>query len=470
MENGELTSEELVLMYFEQIDRQNPQLNAYVSLNRAKALSAARQADRDLQNGLPLGALHGIPVSVKDNILLADLSTTAGHRPFSAFIPDSDAINVSKLKAAGAIILGKTNLPALTYDLQTNNSLHGRTNNPWNLDFTPGGSSGGCAAAIASGMSRISMCNDSGGSIRIPAHFCGVYGLKPSFGALETAGILTVKKRKPAELNMRSLISSGMLALSLNDLRISLTVLGNKQLDETSKRLENHPLKFLWIDELPELEVDMQIKQSIQNLVETLSRSGVSLTKFRPDQFDFMETIRMWGHLSNFETGDELPWFTRSIGSLIMRRKYNRIPMYTHLLKPLSKSSYRTLRRRQEELKSKFEQLLEGYDGFILPASSVLAFHHRRPNRKLGHLGIYTTPMLVNGKKMHYAVAIQAYSLPFNVLESPVVSLPIGLSEEKLPIGIQLVGKKNCDFDLLDIAEELSKIIPPIGKPPGFFG
>lgn len=142
--------------------------------------------------------------------------------------------------------------------------------------------------------------------------------------------------------------------------------------------------------------------------------------------------------------------------------------MYTHLLKPLSKSSYRTLRRRQEELKSKFEQLLEGYDGFILPASSVLAFHHRRPNRKLGHLGIYTTPMLVNGKKMHYAVAIQAYSLPFNVLESPVVSMPIGLSEDKLPIGIQLVGKKNCDFDLLDTAEELSKMIPPIGKPPGY--
>lgn len=467
MKRGDLTSEELVLMYFEQIDRQNPQLNAYVSLNREKALSAARQADRALRNGLPLGALHGIPISVKDNVMQSDLPTSSGHKPFSTFMPGSDATCVSKLKAAGAIILGKTNLPALTYDLQTNNSLHGRTNNPWNLGHTPGGSSGGCATAVASGMSRISFCNDSGGSIRIPAHFCGIYGFKPSFGAVETDGILTVKKRKPAELNMRSLISSGLLAQSVEDLRISFEILRKKHIEPAPSENRTQ-LKLLWIDELPELEVDSRIKIGIQHTIKSLDSAGVSLTRFEPTQFDFMGTIRMWGHLSNFETGAELPWFTRSIGSLIMRRKYNRIPMYTHLLKPLSKRSYQVLRRRQEELKVKFEQLLEGYDGLILPASSVLAIAHQRPNRKLGHLGIYTKPVKVNDKKMHYAVAIQSYSLPFNVLESPVVSLPIGLSEDHLPIGIQLVGRKNCDVELLDVAEKLSGMIGSIGRPPVF--
>lgn len=465
MKSGELTSEELVLHYFDTIDRHNPQLNAFVSLDRERAISAARQADSDLKNGLPLQPLHGIPISLKDNVILAHLPTSAGHVPFKGFISERDATIVTQLKAAGAIILGKTNLPALTYDLQTNNALHGRTNNPWNLDLTPGGSSGGCASAVASGMSRISFCNDSGGSIRIPAHFCGIFGLKPSFGALETEGILTVKKRKPSELNMRSLISSGMLAQSIDDLRISLAVIGKKQLQNDTNSVKCTDLNLLWLDELPELEVDHEIKKAIHAFTQSLSNSGVSLTQFHPSQFDFMEVIRMWGHLSNYETGKELPVIARAVGHLVMRKKYSKIPMYTDLLKPISAFRYRNLRRRQDELKLKFETLMNQYDGLILPASSVLAFPHQIPDRKLGHLGIYTTPLTVNDKKVHYAIAIQSYSLPFNVLESPVVSLPIGLSSKNIPIGIQLVGKKNRDFALLNIAQTLSEIIPTIGSP-----
>jgi amidase len=318
-------------------------------------------------------------------------------------------------------------------------------------------------------LSRISFCNDSGGSIRIPAHFCGIFGLKSSFGALRTDGILTVQKRKPSELKLRTLISSGMLAQSIDDLQISLDVLGKRHLHKNrSPRDETSKLNLLWIDELPDLEVDTEIKRAIQKLIETLAIAGVTLTRFDTKNFDFMETIRIWGHLSNYETGTELPFLARTIGNRVMRKKYNKIPMYTHLLKPLSKNSYRALRHRQEEMKVKFEQLLEGYDGFILPACSVVAFPHQLPNRKIGHLGIYTTPLTINDRKVHYAIAVQAYSLPFNVLESPVVSLPIGLNKEHLPIGIQLVGKKNHDFDLLNTAEKLSKIIPTIGKPPVF--
>lgn len=469
MLRGELTAESLVLAYIERIEEQNPLLSAFVFVDREGAISAAKKADLLLKTGEPLRPFHGIPISVKDNIMVANFPTTAGYAPFKSNIQKKNAPLIDQLIDAGAIILGKTNLPALTFDMQTNNSLFGRTNNPWDIDRTPGGSSGGCAAAVASSMSQLSVCNDSGGSVRIPAHFCGIFGLKPSFGTTSTEGITTVKQRKPAELSMRSLLTSGILARSVDDLRRSLSVVGKSRLLLPKNEAEKcDDLKLLWIDELPTLEVDSEMKHAIQNLTKTLELAGVKLTRFEPSAFDFLETIRMWGHLSNFETGTELPVITRRVGSVLMRKKYNKIPMYTHLLKPLSKQSYRALRRRQEELKVKFEQLLDGFDGFILSASSVLAIPHQLPNRKLGHLGIYTTPLTVNDKKVHYALAIQAYSLPFNVLESPVISMPIGLSKSNLPIGIQLVGKKYRDFDLLDVAEKLSEIIPSTGKPSVF--
>ena len=148
-----------------------------------------------------------------------------------------------------------------------------------------------------------------------------------------------------------------------------------------------------------------------------------------------------------------------------MRRKYAKIPMYTDLLKPISSKKYRSLRKHHEILKAKFEKMLDAYDGLIIPPSSVLAFPHQQPDRYIGHLGIYTTPLNVNDQKVQYAIAIQSYTLPFNVLESPVVSLPISLSDNNLPIGIQLVGKKNNDFDLLEVASILDKLIPSIGRP-----
>lgn len=466
MKSGEISSFDLTSACFKRIEKINPQLNALVHLDKENALKEAKKADLALKKGEICGVLHGIPITIKDNIEVARISSTAGFKPFKDHISSKDAELVSLLKKAGAIVVGKTNLPALTYDLQTNNRLFGRTNNPWNINRTPGGSSGGCAAAIASGMSRISFCNDSGGSIRIPAHFCGVYGFKSSFGGIKASGIITQVRKKIGHLKMRTLFSVGMMGQSVDDLKMALNVVGtNKLIPSKRKALPVSDLKLLWIDELSGFEVDKEIKQAFRKLRTQFVDSGVQIDDFSNEQFNFLETIRMWGHLSNYETGNELPPLARSVGNFIMRRKYAKIPMYTDLLKPISSKKYRALRKRHEELKKQFEILLKNYDGLVIPASSVLAFPHQKPDRTLGHLGIYTTPLSVNDKKVQYAIAIQSYSLPFNVLESPVVSLPIALSKNNLPIGIQLVGKKNTDFDLLEVAASLNELIDSVGKP-----
>lgn len=234
LSRSEITAYELVSAHFERIDRLNPRVNAFVYVNKKKVLDRAKEIDNHLVKGNNQPLL-GIPISIKDNISVTGSPTSSGFAPFKHYVPTEDAALVKLLLEAGAIILGKTNLPALTYDLQTNNTLFGRTNNPWNLDHTPGGSSGGCAAAIASGMSQISFCNDSGGSIRIPAHFCGIFGFKASFGGINTRGIITKIGKNPKRLKMRTLLSGGMLARSVDDLKIGLEVIGTQKIHRTQK-------------------------------------------------------------------------------------------------------------------------------------------------------------------------------------------------------------------------------------------
>ncbi|NVK63264.1 MAG: amidase [Flavobacteriales bacterium] len=463
---GELTSLELVEAALSRLEELNPILNALVLVNTENALNAAKQADSDISKGKIRGLLHGIPVTIKDNIEVKGLPTTAGFQPFRNNISEVDAEIVEQLKKAGAIIIGKTNLPALTYDLQTNNKLFGRTNNPWNIDHTPGGSSGGCAASVAARISILSFGNDSGGSIRIPAHFCGVYGFKASLDGISTNGIVTQLQKKAHPLSMRTLLSAGILGNSVEDVHAALNIIGTKKLLPPSKSPpSSSPIKLLWISELKGLEVDRAIKTAMTQLREKLAESGIRIDDYSEEQFDFNETLRLWGHLSNYETGKELPVIARYAGNLIMKPKYAKIPMYTDLLKPISREKYRRVRHRHEEVKQQFEKLMNEYDALILPTSSVLAFPHQSPDRSLGHLGIYTTPLNVNEKEIHYAIATQSYALPFNVLESPVLTLPIALSKKQLPIGVQLVGKKHRDFDLLELASQLDKLIPSIGAP-----
>ena len=171
---------EVVNAYLARIARHNPALNAIVTLNEEGALARASEADAALARGEFWGPLHGVPVTIKDSFATAGLRTTSGFAPLANYIPAVDATVVARLRAAGAIVLGKTNLPMLVHGFQSDNAIFGRSNNPWDLERTPGGSTGGGAAALAAGLSALEMGSDYGGSVRIPAHYCGVYSLKPT--------------------------------------------------------------------------------------------------------------------------------------------------------------------------------------------------------------------------------------------------------------------------------------------------
>lgn len=186
----EVSAVEVLEAYLKQIDKHNSKLNAIATLDAERAITRAKEADEALAKGENWGALHGVPITIKDTFETAGLRTTAGYKPLTNYLPHQDAIAVERLKAAGAVIMAKTNCPTLAADHQTNNLVFGRTNNPWNINYTPGGSTGGGAAAVAAGLSPLELGSDGGGSIRQPAHCCGIFGFKATDRLVPTLGHL----------------------------------------------------------------------------------------------------------------------------------------------------------------------------------------------------------------------------------------------------------------------------------------
>jgi amidase len=209
---------EVLEAFLAQIDQHNPALNAIVTLNGAEARLQAQAADRAVATGQSLGPLHGVPITFKDLFETAGLRTTFGYQSLAQYIPPQDVPLVARLREAGAIVLGKTNLPKGGGDFQTVSPVFGRTNNPWDITRTPGGSSGGGGAAIAAALSPLDLGNDLGGSLRIPAHFCGVYSLKPT--EYRVANSLRSNPRL-----LRHMITTGPIARSVKDLRLCLDII-----------------------------------------------------------------------------------------------------------------------------------------------------------------------------------------------------------------------------------------------------
>src|ERR1043165_1190925 len=215
---------ELVEMVLDRIRKYNPMLNAVCTLDEAGARARARQADAALARGELWGPLHGVPMTIKDALETAGVRTTGGYPPLSNHVPRKDATAVARLKAAGAVLIGKTNVPPLSADGRADNPIFGRTNNPWNLERTPGGSTGGGAAAVAAGLSAFDVGSDLAASVRVPAHFCGVFGLKPTEGRISNAGHIPELPGEPRAVRHMNVL--GPLTRSIEDLELVTKVMG----------------------------------------------------------------------------------------------------------------------------------------------------------------------------------------------------------------------------------------------------
>lgn len=464
----EISAEEVVQAFLSQIAQHNTKLNAIVTLNIEGAQKRAREADAAITRGELWGPFHGVPVTFKDSIATAGLRTTSGYPDLANFCPTADATVVARLRSAGAIVLGKTNLPALAGDVQTNNAVFGRTNNPWNLEFTPGGSTGGGAAAVAAGFTPLEIGSDIGGSVRIPAHYCGVFGLKPTDHRVPVTGHIPELPGRPRGVRHMNVI--GPLARSVQDLSLALSVMAGPDGEDSEippvplectgpKNL--HQARIAWTDNFGGLPVAHETRKSLERLAIEIAGEGASVEYVTLNGLDFCTVWETWGELAQMERASSM-----SVEEEIERER--RINAGSHPEEPLLRGAARRLNanvrqyaatlRQRDQVIFAVDRLFEAWDLLLCPVTVTTALRHCTPG----------TPITVDGIQVPYWIGAMGFCMPFNLSGHPAVTVPLTVSSEGLPIGMQVVGARWTDMRLLSLAAELSDIIGPVRHPPGY--
>ncbi|MBW4636502.1 MAG: amidase [Iphinoe sp. HA4291-MV1] len=471
-----VSSLEVVNAHLMQIAKHNTKLNAICTLDEERALSRAKLADEALAQGENWGILHGVPITIKDIFETAGLLTTAGYKPLKDYIPEQDATAVARLCAAGAIILGKTNPAELASDYQGTNDLFPRVNNPWNLNYTPGGSSSGNAAAIAAGLSPLDLGDDIAGSLRQPAHFCGIFTLKPTDRRVSTAGHIPEVPGMPRCI--RQMLTVGPLARSIEDLRLCLQLIAGSDLRQPDvppvpldipAPVSLQTLRIAWTDEFPAFPVASEIRLAMQAVANTLVETGVQIEQWIPE-FDFAAALQLYNVVVAYTMLYSQPVNMDAVGKTIsvmfrewtqgdkeLRSLYNLTGVLPTFLNPTLKAYFQALEER-DRLIAQMEQALLQWDVWLCPVAMTTAFTHRPKGEAVE----------VDGKKVPYFMASGAYTMPFSLTGHPVVVIPIGQTKNGLPIGMQIVGKRWREMELLAIAQEINKVVGAFQHPSGY--
>ena len=462
-----LSAAELVELYLSRIEKYNPVINAVCTLDASGARARAKQADLALARGEAWGALHGVPMTIKDALETAGLRTTGGHPPLKDYVPERDATAVARLRAAGAILLGKSNVPPLSADYRADNPIFGRTNNPWNLERTPGGSTGGGAAAVAAGLSAFDVGSDLAGSVRTPAHFCGLFGLKPTERRVPNTGHIPELPGLPRAVRHMNVL--GPLARSVGDLTLILKIISGT--DETEwdvppvawQEPQDQPLasvRIAWSADFNGVPVTADTQQAMHKLAGQLARAGCVVDERNPDGFDFEVAWETWGAVAIAErsaTGAERAAervaalnATLGEGWAVARGSAKGVRATI--------ADYAGFLEKRDALIGTLEKFFGGWDVFLCPVTVSPAIPHLP----------FGTPIDVGGATVPYFIAGTAYTCPFNLTGNPVVVLPLARSKDGLPIGVQLVGRRWSDPALLALAEKISLLTGPFVPPSGF--
>jgi amidase len=462
---GAVRSVDVVGAHLDWIAAHNPRLNAIVTLDADRALEAAAAADREAARAAPLGPLHGVPVTIKDSISTAGLRTTSGSVDLAEHVPAEDATVVARLKAAGAIVLGKTNLPALGGDSQTDNALFGRTNNPWHVGYTPGGSTGGGAAAVAAGLTPLEIGSDWGGSVRVPAHFCGVYAIKPTEHRVPWTG--HIPPLPGTTWGMRHLAVMGPLARSVEDLEVAMRIISGPDGSDwqvppfadppvASRPLDG--LRLAWSDDFAGAPVSAETRAALAALVDRLQDRGCTVERCLPPGFDLMLAWEVWGELRQCELSAALP----PEAELAEAQRFgvsadSEVPWLRGRARALNGPTrgYMAALSTRAALIKALEQFFESWDALLCPVAAGSAFPHCPSG----------TPIAIDDDLVPYWTATGTHSMPFNTTGHPAVVLPLTLSRTGLPIGVQVVGRRWGDLELLALARQLAMVTGPCPRP-----
>ena len=465
LEAGTLTSEALTQALLDRIAERNPAINAVVTMQAESALARARQADHDRAAGQVWGPLHGIPMTIKDGFEVLGMVTASGSPSLKQYQPKENAVAVQRLIDAGAIIVGKTNVPLYCGDFQSYNAVYGTTNNPWDTSRSPGGSSGGAAAALASGMTLAELGSDIGGSIRNPAHFCGVYGHKPSQGIVPTRGHIP---GPPGTKGQTDMVVAGPMARSAADLRLLLDVLAGPdalddegwQLDLPDCRWEADEFRVLcWFDD-PTCPIDTGYRTQLRNAASALRGMGATVTDTPPDELQLSQYYPLYMRLLAGVMGGGLPanpfkqmqWAAR-IGKLTGKTRPDTVPGYA----AAATQSHREWLRDNElrhRLRHQWQTLFESYDVVLMPVTPTAAM----PHQQAGNL--FKRRIQVDGVSRPYADNM-AWVAPATLLHLPATVAPIGVADN-LPVGVQIVGPYLHDKRTIRAAELLQQTIDQV--------
>jgi amidase len=424
-----VSSRELLDHYLDRIAASS--LNAVVTLDVARARAEAAAADADLARGVRRGPLHGLPVTVKDAIATAGLRTTGGSPSLASHVPAADAPAVARLRAAGAIVVGKTNLPTWCGDIQTYNEVFGTTRNPWDLDRTPGGSSGGSAAAVAAGLSAFDLASDIAGSIRIPAHFCGVYGLKPSVGAVPGEGYVDHAGGGLVAPDGNVL---GPVCRGADDLALAFDVLSGRPVSWSPDGFR----AAAWLDD-PACPVGSETATLLGRAVDALGAAGVRLSDDRPPG-----------------TFDEL--WRLHLDMVLAAVAYN---LPADGVPPATATHRGWLARAEDRARARaaWDGWFTDHDVLLCPVVAMPAFPHDQD----GDIGTRTVD--VDGVPRPHMSTIGWCGL-VSVLGLPSVVMPVGRTGSGLPVGVQVVAAHGNDHVAVAFARFAAEVLGGFEAPP----
>ncbi len=436
---------ELVEAHLAQISALNPHLNAFVALDEERARRNARELEAAAMRGEWRGPLHGVPISIKSSCDVAGLQCESGTRLRAGHVAAKDAVLVSRLREAGAIVLGVTNAPELLMAWETDNLLYGRTNNPWDLMRTAGGSSGGEAAAIASGCSAGGVGSDGGGSIRVPAHFSGICGLKPTPGRIPATGHFPVSAGPFAMLGV-----VGPMARTVADLSALFEAMAGPDDGDPSsapvpvRRIAREELKQIrigYFEDDGRTPVTPETRAAVRAAADALRHAGFEVVPFRPEG---LETARqLWWKLFGIAGGMVLRPITNGHENELS-------PQLKEFLScvaaepPHSGQTLLCTWLERDELRARFLAQMQMFPILLCPAAAIPAFRHGERS------------WVVDGKAVKYLDA-WSYTEWFNLLGNPGAVVPVGQSAEGLPIGVQIVGRPWEEELVLAVAAELER-------------
>jgi amidase len=467
---GKLSAVSVLEFYLERIERFNESINAVVALDTERALARAVAADRAAAAKEDWGPLHGVPMTIKDAWCTEGLVTVGGIPERSDFIPERNAVTVQRLVDAGAIIFGKTNVPYMSADLQSFNEIYDVTNNPWNLERTCGGSSGGAAAALASGLTPLELGSDIGGSIRTPSHFNGVFGHKSSYKLVTSRGHLP-----PGDtvLSEPDLSCPGPLATCVDDLEEALALLVGPAPDITANPLltlptpsfrdASHLRVAVWADDAF-CPVDRAIVEHIESAATTLENLGAHVDRDARPAIDPMANHINYTQLMLSVLGADMPQSVRD-----MARDMVAAAAPDDMSEPLLQMRGIAMDHREWMIQNEIRQhtrvawetFFRDYDVLLCPCAHVPAFEHDH------HPDMQARRIAVNGEERPYTDILKWAGLTLNAY-LPATAVPLGTTSDGLPVGMQISSRYLGDRTTLAVARLLESHHRAFVPPPGY--